>query len=74
MTQHSRLLVVDEPQTYEELIEYWRRLDEPLTVDERLALRMRGTPRIVVVARCAVAALMTTIVVGLPPALRAVGG
>jgi hypothetical protein len=74
VTQHSHLLVVDEPQTYDEIIQFWRRLDEPLTVDERLERRRRGTPRIVVVARCAFAAFMTTLVVCLPPALRAVGG
>ena len=74
MTRHTHAHAVFEPDTYDELIQFWQRLDEPLTQDELVELWHPRTPRILVAARCVAALVIVTILVGLPPLLRAVGG
>jgi hypothetical protein len=73
VTVHSYRRAVDELNTYDELIQFWQSLDDPLTCEELRDLWHPRTPRIIVVARCAVAITMVTILVYLPMALRAVG-
>jgi hypothetical protein len=75
VTRHGhRQHAVDEPNTYDELIQLWQSFDEPLTRAELLELWNPRTPHIIVVARWVVAVVVVTILVCLPTLLRAVGG
>jgi hypothetical protein len=68
VTRHSHRLAVDEPDTYEELIQFWQRLDEPQE------LRHPRTPHAIVIARWVVALYIVTVLAWLPTMLRAVAG
>jgi hypothetical protein len=74
VTRHRQLHAVDVPSTYDELVELWRSHDE-LVARRELDGRERPqrTPRVVVIARCFLAAQIVTTLVALPPLLRAVG-
>ena len=71
MTVHSYPRDKDEQNTYEELIEFWQRLDEPLTDHELHQLLHRRTPGIIVAARCFYASFVLITLVFLPFVLRA---
>jgi hypothetical protein len=66
--------VHDQPRTVEDLLELWRSSDERLIAEEVRSFTRRGTPGIVIVGRCVVAGVATTIVTTLPWLLRTVGG
>jgi hypothetical protein len=65
--------VAPTPNTYEDLIRLWQRIDEPPSPVELRARARRRTPRILVAARCLYAVVVLTTLVFLPMVLRAVG-
>jgi hypothetical protein len=65
--------VAPAPNTYEDLIRLWQRIDEPLTRDHMRPRTHSRTPRILVAARCLYAVVVLTTLVFLPMVLRAVG-
>jgi hypothetical protein len=73
VTIHRFHHVTDESDTYEDIIRFWQRLDEPLTSAELREFRHPRTAGVVVAARILYALLVLTILVCLPLALRAVG-
>ena len=74
MTRHSHRPAVDEPDTYEALIQFWQSLDEPLAPDEPQDLWHPRTPHTIVIARWVVALSIVTVLAWLPTMLRAVAG
>ena len=74
MSRHTQLRVPADAFTYEQLMLLWQSYDKPLTPDELRRLRRRRTPAIVVVARVVAAMIFLTVLLGLPPLLRTVGG
>jgi hypothetical protein len=74
VTPHHQRHAVVEIDTFDDLIQFWESLDQPLTHEELRERRHPRTPQVVVVARLITALVMMTIVAGLPTLLRAVGG
>jgi hypothetical protein len=70
---HTARHDLDEPWTYEALIELWRSYDEPVASAELERLWPPATLPIVWLARLVLAAVVVTVLVGLPPLLRVVG-
>jgi hypothetical protein len=65
---------IQRPLTADELIEFWLAHGEPLSPPERGRVSRRGTPRVLVIARCVTGLIIATIVLAIGPLLRAVGG
>jgi hypothetical protein len=73
VTVHVHRRVADEPNSYEDLIQFWQRLEEPLTQDELHEFWHPRTPGFIVAARCFCAIFVLSTLVCLPTALRIVG-
>jgi hypothetical protein len=72
--RHAQRYAYERPDTYEQLVQLWRGYDEPVTHEELIRLSHPRTPPVIMAARGVLGTVIASVLVGLPPLLRALGG